>query len=124
MCKKRECPDGSHPDCPGYIEEDRGPTAERCKLCSGLRTRRREAARRRELTRLAREGRKLSATRAGDAPPTAGSGRKCPDCPGDSEEDRGPTAHRCKRCSALRTRSREAARRRRLRREARELDQG
>ncbi len=45
--------------------------------------------------------------------------RKCPDCPGDIEEDRGPTAKRCKRCSVIRTRKLEAARQRRLRREVR-----
>ena len=48
--------------------------------------------------------------------------RKCPDCPGYIEEDRGPTAQRCKRCSVIRTRTLEAARQRRLRREVRALE--
>ena len=48
--------------------------------------------------------------------------RKCPDCPGYIEDDRGPTAERCKRCSVVRTRKRERDRQRRLRREVREIE--
>ena len=129
--KKRKCPgpDAESP-CGGssLIEKDRAPTAQRCKKCSALRTNRKEAARRRELRRLAREGRALSATATLGIPPAGDPRRKCPGpdaegpCGGSGliEKDRAPTAQRCKKCSALRTNRKEAARRRELRRLARE----
>ena len=74
MKKSRPCP-GPAAASPcvgaGFIEADRGATAERCKRCSALRARQREAKRRRELTRIAREGWALSATAPVEIPPTA-----------------------------------------------------
>ena len=81
MKKSRPCP-GPAAASPcvgtGFIEADRGATAERCKRCSALRARQREAKRRRELTRIAREGWALSATAPVEIPPTADPRRTCP----------------------------------------------
>ena len=133
MKESRPCPGpaaGSPCVGTGFIEADRGAIAERCKRCSALRTRSREAARRRELRRSAREGRALSATAPAPIPPTADTRRPCPGpaagspCVGAGfiEENRSPTAERCPACSATRTRRLEADRRRKLRREARQLE--
>ena len=133
MKKSRPCP-GPAAASPcvgaGFIEADRGATAERCKRCSALRARQREAKRRRELTRIAREGWALSATAPVEIPPTADTRRTCPGpdpgspCGGAGfiEENRSPAAKRCQACSATRTRRLEADRRRKLRREARQLE--
>ena len=133
MKKSRPCPGpdaGSPCVGTGFIEADRGAIAERCKRCSALRTSSREAARRRELRRRAREGWALSATAPVGIPPTADTRRPCPGpdagspCGGSGfiEENRSPAAKRCQACSATRTRRLEADRRRKLRREARRLE--